>query len=440
MAGWAGKTALFGALMAISACGGGNDVILSGERLDLREGSALTQQAFENKSVKISLGKQITRDSWRTVGASRLHASGHNAFTSGTPSLVWNADIGEGNSRRYRIGAAPVSAAGLVIALDAQSRLTAVQAASGTAVWSVDLTPAGEKPGDANGGSLAIDGDVVYATIGFGDLVALDLKTGAELWRQDLGAVGTAGITVHAGLIYVVAGDGQAWALRTNDGRIKWTLSGPETTTSRQGAAAPAVTDKFAIFPFASGDIYGVFRKGGVRLWSASLAGQRDGVVYANISDISADPVVVGSTVYIGNQSGRFAAYDVETGTRKWTAEVGGYSPAVVLGGSVFVMSDDNSLARLSASNGELIWKQALPYFTTDKERRRKAVFAHYGPVAAGGKLWVASSDGVLRGFDPANGAQIDRLTLPDAAAADPIVVGGVMYVLLADGSLAALQ
>ena len=442
MVGLTGKAGLFAAMLGLVACGSNREVVLSGERVDLRDGAAAAaiDAPVDNQSVKIALGAAQSRDSWTTVGGGRLHASGHNAFTSGAPSLAWTSDIGQGKTRKLRLTVPPVSAQGLVIALDSEARLTALSAASGAAAWSVDLTPLGEKAGDASGGALAIAGDVIYASIGYGDVIALDLKSGTEIWRQRLDAAGAAGLAVYGDLVYAVAGDGRAWAIERDGGRVKWTLTGPETVTSRVGAPSPVVTDRLVVFPFASGDLFAAFRKGGIRTWSASIAGQRQGVVYANISDISADPVVVGSTLYVGNQSGRFAAFDVESGARTWTAREGAYSPALVLGGSVFIVSDRNALVRLSAKDGSTIWKQPLPFFTTDKERRQKDVFAHYGPVAAGGKLWVASSDGLLRGFDPASGAQAVRTQLPDGAAADPIVVGGVMYILLENGAIAAYR
>ncbi|WP_226550894.1 PQQ-like beta-propeller repeat protein [Celeribacter naphthalenivorans] len=443
MIGRSGKAGLFVAMLALTACGAGREEILSGPRVDLRDGSPLANAdtgPVQNRSVAISLGQQVSRDAWTMTGAGRMHASGHNAFTSGTPSLAWTSDIGQGKTRKTRMTVDPVAAQGVVVAMDAEARLTAVSASTGGTVWSVDLTPAGEKAGKVFGGALAISGNVVYATTGYGDLVALDLKSGGEIWRQRLDSVGAAGLTVYDGLAYVTAGNGTAWAVQTSDGRVKWQISGPESVTSRAGAVSPAVSDKFAILPFASGDLYGVFRQGGIRYWTASLAGQRKGVVYANVSDITSDPVVVGNTFYVGNQAGRYAAFNLETGTRIWTADEGAYSPASIVGGSVFIVTDRNELVRLSASSGERIWGVQLPYFTTDKVRKRKTVFAHYGPVAAGGKLWVASDDGVLRGFDPASGALVSSVSLPKGATSDPIVVGGVMYLLLEDGSLAALR
>jgi outer membrane protein assembly factor BamB len=302
------------------------------------------------------------------------------------------------------------------------------------------VTPASERQGDASSGSLVIAGSTLLAATAYGDIIAFDLATGAELWRQRIDAAGAAGLTAHQGLVYVVGGDSQLWAVDVSTGLVKWQITGPETIASRVGAPAPAVNDRLAVVPFASGDVYGLFRKGGTRLWSASLAGQRAGVVYANVSDITSDPVIVGNTAYMGNQAGRFAAFDMDTGERRWTAREGAYSAASVVGGSVFIVTDRAELVRLSAASGERIWGQQLPLFTTDKVKKRKDVFAHYGPVAAGGKLWVASSDGLLRGFAPESGALTDQVALPAGAAADPIVVGGVMYILLETGALAALQ
>ncbi|SEK44473.1 PQQ-like beta-propeller repeat protein [Pacificibacter marinus] len=436
----AGRAGIFLLAVGLSACSGAKEVILPGERLDLRGGVAASDIVQPNKSAPISLGTQVARANWTNTGGAASHASGHNRFTASAPSLAWSAPIGQGNTRKLRITSPPVAAQGLVAAYDAGSSVSVVSATTGALVWTRDLTPVSEKKGDASGGSLAISGTTLLAATAYGDIVALDLASGTERWRQRIEAAGASGLTAHNGLVYAVAGDSQLWAIDVSTGLVKWQISGPETIASRVGAPAPAVNDRLAVVPFASGDVYGLFRKGGTRLWSASLAGQRAGVVYANVSDITSDPVIVGNTAYMGNQAGRFAAFDMDSGERRWTAREGAYSPASVVGGSVFIVTDRAQLVRLSASTGERIWGQQLPLFTADKPRKHKAVFAHYGPVAAGGKLWVASSDGMLRGFAPTSGSLTDQVTLPAGAAADPIVVGGIMYVLLETGALVALQ
>ena len=81
-----------------------------------------------------------------------------------------------------------------------------------------------------------------------------------------------------------------------------------------------------------------------------------------------------------------------------------------------------------------------MPYFTKDKDKRRRAIVAHYGPVLAGGRLVLASTDGLIRSFDPASGALVATAELPGGAASAPAVAGGVLYVVTKDGKLRAFR
>ncbi len=55
-----------------------------------------------------------------------------------------------------------------------------------------------------------------------------------------------------------------------------------------------------------------------------------------------------------------------------------------------------------------------MPYFTEDQAPQdRKAIYAHYGPVLAGGRLVVASSDGLLRFFSPTDGSLVGTVGTP---------------------------
>jgi len=258
----------------------------------------------------------------------------------------------------------------------------------------------------------------VTTTTGFGTLVALDAETGARLWTQKTDAAVTGAPAVADGLVYVVGRDNRAWAVRAEDGRVQWQLPGTPSPSGMLGGAAPAVTDQLAVFPFGSSELVAVLRKSGLRVWGALISGQRRGRVYAQVKDITGDPVIADGVLYAGNQSGRLAAMRAANGERLWTAEEGTYSPVWPVAGAVFLISDQNELVRLDAETGARVWGVQLPYFTKKRVKRREAIFAHYGPVLAGGRLIVASDDGMLRFFDPATGAEQGTLALPGGAAA----------------------
>ncbi|MCI2393376.1 PQQ-like beta-propeller repeat protein [Aliiroseovarius sediminis] len=437
-------------LSLLAACSQ-QEYILPGEREDLRspnpqtlgaEAVSQTAAAVEGAGRQdgprpISLPRTINHASWTHLGGSLTHQVQHPAL-SPAPKLLFAASIGQGNDRKHRITAEPVVAGGRIFTLDSRAQVVAT-ATSGATVWSRDLTPPSDRSDDASGGGLAYANGTVFVTSGFGLVSALDAATGKVKWQQKMDAPGSGAPSVSGGLVYVVSRDNSAWAIDAANGRVKWRLSGTPSQEGIVGVSSPAVTDRLVLLPFASGEVVAALKKGGARTWSSLLAGERAGRAYSLVTDITGEPVVKDGVVYTGNPVGRTVAMDM-SGERLWTAKEGAVSPVWVTGGSVFLVSDEAQLVRLNAKTGERIWGVPLPHYTKAKKRKRKAIYANLGPVLAGGRLWVASSDGVMRGFNPVNGALVSQVAIPGGAATRPVVVNGTAYLVARNGKLLALR
>jgi outer membrane protein assembly factor BamB len=389
------------------------------------------------QAVAIALPAATAPTSWTHRGGSAARYAG-NLQLSAAPRRVWSTNIGAGNSRRYRISSDPVIGDGRIYTLDSRAQVSAISP-TGAVLWRRDLTPASERNADATGGGLAYGDGMLFATTGFGRLVALDPATGTQKWTQRFDAPVTGAPTYADGLVYVSARDNSATAVRAANGRLAWTVPGAPAGSAMISGAGPAVGNGTVVFPSAASELVAA-RPEGVRIWGASLAGQRRGYAYAGISDITADPVIVGGSVYAGTQSGRFAKLDLATGERIWTATEGAYSPGVPVGGSVFIVSDQGQLVRLDDASGAVIWAVDLPYYRKDRPRRLRAVTEHYGPVLAGGQVIVGSDDGRLRFFSPEDGTLRLEADLPGGAASLPAVVGGTLYILSGNGQLHAFR
>jgi len=238
----------------------------------------------------------------------------------------------------------------------------------------------------------------------------------------------------------VVSRDNRAWAIEADTGRIRWDISAAPSSSVMATAPAPAITDRAVLFPFGSGEVVAALRESGVRVWGSPVSGRRRGVAYNGVSDITGDPVVSGGSTFVGTSSGRMIALSTSSGDRIWTANEGAVSPLTVAGGSVFAVSDRAQLLRLDAATGQVLWRSDLPFYRNQRLKRRQGIYAHYGPVLAGGRLWVASSDGVLRGFDPTSGQLTATVDLPGGAASRPIAFGDALYVVSRKGSLLAFR
>ncbi|MEP5200338.1 MAG: PQQ-binding-like beta-propeller repeat protein [Paracoccaceae bacterium] len=426
---------LLGAAIAMLVACGNDEVLLTGERLDLRGNG--TVEAV-NRSAPLSLPAPSVNAAWTHKNGNTAHSLAHPALNRSLRQ-VWSTPIGEGNERKHRITADPVVANGRVYTMDSRSLVTA-HATSGGTVWNRDLTPASESKDDASSGGLAIAGDTLYVTSGFGFVTALDAATGAPRWSQKLDAAPSGAPTVQDGIVYLTTRDALGWAIDARTGRILWQVFGSTSESGIAGGPPPAIAGPLVVFPFSSGQMVSAVRESGQPAWNASVAGKRLGRAFSKYTDLSGDPVVAGNVVYAGNHSGAAAAFDATTGQLIWRASEGALSPLWIAGGSVFLVSDENQLVRLDAATGETVWTRDLPFFTRERIKKRKGTFAHFGPVLAGGRLLVASDTGVLFEFNPVDGTLINTLPLPSGAARNPVVAGGTLYLVTESGTLHAFR
>lgn len=435
---------LFVALFVLAACEE-KQPILQGPREDVRAvlqdpalAEPLDQTNLVNESRAIALGGQTQNANWtHTIGTAQYRVS-HPALRT-APQLAWTADIGDGDSRKQRITADPVVSDGRVFTLDAGAQVVATST-SGATLWTRDLTQPSDKSGESSGGGLAVEESTLYVSLGAGVLAALDVSSGSVRWTQKLEATGTGSPTVYGDNVYVTAGDETGWALRKSDGRVAWRAGGTSSLNNVLGAPAPALTPQFAIFAFGSGEVQGVFRQGGLNRWTASVVGRRPGRARSLVSDVTSAPVVSGNTVYVGNYSGRLAALDATSGTRKWTARDGAIGPVWPAGDSIFAVTDLNELVRINAADGARIWGVALPNFTKTRPKRQSVVYTHNGPVVAGGRVIIASDDGLIRSYSPTDGSLLGTVEISGGATTAPVVAGGTMYVVSAKGQLHAYR
>lgn len=432
--------ALAGAL-GLAACAD-RDTILPGQRLDPLAVTSPDGPAVEGPApvatTALRLAPPVTNAEWTHRAGNAAHQPGHPAVAAGT-ARIWTAPIGEGNGKRHRISADPVVGGGLVYTLDSRSRVTATTTGGATA-WTADIAPALESRDSVSGGGIAYEAGRVYVTGGFGELVALDAASGGVLWRQRVDAPISAGPAVLNGVVHVLGRNDVGWAVRAADGRVLWQTSGTPSAAGVMGVSVPAAQGDTVVFPFGSGQLLAADRDTGDTLWTAQVGGTRVGRAIANIRDMTGDPVIAGGVVYGGTSSGRIDAVALDSGIGLWSARDGANSPVVVAGGSVFAVNDEAQLIRLDAATGGVIWRVPLPYYTTERVRRQDRIHAHFGPVLAGGRLFVVSSDGLMRVFDPGSGTLVGQAPIPGGAAAAPAVAGQTIYVVSRSGQLHAFR
>ena len=78
------------------------------------------------------------------------------------------------------------------------------------------------------------------------------------------------------------------------------------------------------------------------------------------------------------------------------------------------------------------------PAFKDPDDRDGRINYA--GPLMAGGRIILASSDGRVLSLDPANGELLDTVDIDAPVSVAPVVADGTLYILSDDGALIALR
>lgn len=392
----------------------------------------------DNQARDILLPAQETNTAASQFEGSPAFRTDHPAL-SNQLTRAWSVNIGRGDERKQRITADPVVGGGRIYTLDAATTVSAVSP-EGATLWQSRINTREDDDDEATGGGLTYADETLFVSSGFGVLTALDAATGAVKWEQQLEATGSGRPLAVGDLVYVTAGDEIGWAVEAETGRIAWQTSAATSDANVLGAPSPILNGDLVVFSFGSGELQAVFRQGGLRRWDSSVLGEREGRALSKVDDVTGTPVVRDNVLYAGSQAGRTVAMDASSGRRLWTAREGAVGPVLPVGDSVFLVSDRNELMRLDANDGSRVWGVRLPNFIARRAGKTAEIFTHHGPILAGGRLIVASSDGVLRSFSPEDGSLIGTQEIPGGATTRPVVAGGALYVVGRKGELHAFR
>ena len=243
-------------------------------------------------------------------------------------------------------------------------------------------------------GGTTIVGGVAYAATGWTDFRAINVATGAVLWRRDFASpASTVGAIVGTDLVYVGV---------SQEGRV----------------------DRIS-------SIYALDRRDGHVVWRHA---EPDGGALYRVG------VLAGGRLYVAFQQGQFMALDAATGQVVWRTMAGGdvnpwYGTAYA-GGILYTLGYGYmGVVAVSANSGGLLWRYPSYGDTT------------LPPAVADGLVFVGQQDGYgnswISAF-PAGGCGTSscperwRVLVPGSVSGQLAVSGGRVFVPASDGAAGA--
>lgn len=208
----------------------------------------------------------------------------------------------------------------------------------------------------------------------------------------------------------------------------------------------PAALDGVVYAADRNGRVKALSESDGKEVWSVNLA-EKTGWLSSNLPALlSGGLTVSGGHVYVGSEKAKVFALNTSDGSIAWQTTVAGeaLSRPVVSDGLVLIHTSNGQLQGLDEGTGAIKWTVNLdiPSLTL---RGESAPATAYGAAIVGGDNGRVSAVLMQKGqmiwqqrISQATGStEIDRLSDVDTT---PVVVNGVVYALVYNGNLAALD
>jgi outer membrane protein assembly factor BamB len=429
------------AMLTLQGCGifrgGDKKPKTLGERVSVLDYEKLVEAEADLQGVEIALPTAQVNPSWTQPGGNASGNLGHLALT-GTLARAWSVSVGKGSDATRRLNATPVIADNRLFVMDTEGRVSAFDAATGSPAWQRTIELEGEGRTPAFGGGVSVGDGRVFATTGFGIVVALDAGNGAELWRTKLPTPLRAAPGVDGSRVFVTTHDGQLSALSAETGAIQWQANATVEPAAILGPGAPSIALDTVVAGFPSGELFALRVENGRTAWQDQLSRTGRTTALGALSGIAASPVIDRGRVFAISHGGRMAALELSTGQRVWERDFAGVNTPWTAGDWVFAVTVEAQLVALTRADGKIRWVTQLERWKNEK--KKTGGIEWFGPVLAGGRLLLVSSDDRLASVSPTTGEVQSLTDLNAPAYLPPVVANGMLYILTDDGTLTAYR
>lgn len=390
--------------------------------------------------ISIQLPAPKVNANWPQRGGIATHALKHVQLGD-APERVWQSKIGEGGSENIALTAAPIVFNGMVMTLDTAGKVRAFALKTGESRWETNLKP--DENAGVFGGGMGSGQNKIFISLGSGELIALNIQNGEELWRVSTRRALRSAPSYADGRIFVTTLDNMTLAFSASTGLSLWSHNGMIANAALLGAASPAIKNNKVILAYSSGELYALQANNGRIFWGDNLSVKRGGSGVARISHVRGNPVIDENMVFATSHSGSFLALELKTGRRLWQLPIASRVMPWVAGNYLYIVTTGRQVICLTKRDGRVKWITNLPEFSLKDSlplKREKIVVEYSEPVLAGDRLIIASSIGKIYSVSPYTGQILGETQVEGNIFIEPVVADKTLLLLDKQGNLTAFR
>ena len=334
----------------------------------------------------------------------------------------WDVSVGKGHEGLV-LGLKPTTDGEHIYAASFDGNVVALDIKRGRKVWKNNF--------DLNftSGPTFKDGILVLGT-NDGELIALDALTSEVLWTTTVSSEILAPVSIRDEKIFVRTVDGSLAALSKGDGTQQWLVNHKVPRLSLRGTSAPVNFANAVLCGFDDGKVSAYDVSNGTLLWETMLTPAGGRTEIEKIMDIDAPMVILGNELYVGSYQGALGAMALESGDIIWVTEASIYAGIAVDEDAVFVSEADGTVMALSRFTGREIWKKENLLYRNPT-----------APVIMGDSIVIGDLEGYLHWLDKTSGEMQERINIGRSKISNvPLVLNNSIYVLTDSGDLVSVE
>jgi outer membrane protein assembly factor BamB len=338
---------------------------------------------------------------------------------------LWGDKVGGGKKQvKLRLGLGPAYDDGLVFAASDRGELVAVNLETGRQVWVKKFKKMQFSAGPSAGAGLV----VVGSTKGW--VIALQGASGKELWRTRVNSELLSAPAISEKMVVMRSVDGRLHGFDVSDGKEQWSVEQQVPRLSLRGTAIPVIAKEVAVSGFDNGKVMAVSLTTGDTVWDTALATPHGRTELDRLVDVDSAVSIVGDNVFAAGFQGRTAMIALDSGQIWWAHDMSSYRGLAADEENLFVTESDGTVVALRQRDGSEVWRN-------DKLKRRGLST----PAVTSTAIAVADFQGYLHWLDKQTGELVARERIAKfRVSSPPIAVKDTVVVLTDSGKLAAYR
>ena len=340
----------------------------------------------------------------------------------GDITLLWKRKL-TGAEDAYGYKLIPAFANGQILAASQNGRVFSLDAESGSVTWEREL----EMELSAGPG---VSDTVVVVGSPEGEVIAMDIDTGSTLWTAQVSSEILAPPVIDRNKVVVRSQDGRVYGFSISSGERDWVFDTNIPSLTQRGNSTPVARAGRLYVGFDSGKVAALNIDDGTVLWQQNVVNNQGKTEIDRIADIDGEIGVLATELFISSIADKTMAVAAESGRVLWVQDFGSSTGITVSRRSLFMTDESSVMHQINRSDGSLGWKQDA--FLLRKLTR---------PTYYQGVLVSGDMDGYLHFIDSETGEILARTRAGSAAFFDaPLVVVDSVFTYNQDGTLSAYQ